>query len=90
MKFEGDKPKFKESSEEGLKPEIEFIEPFSVDHPEYLSTLEKFEEKDAEINFRPWSLEMLQDVKLSAAEIDVLGPLLTDKPFLQAVEQKYS
>jgi hypothetical protein len=75
--------------EEGKKPRVEFLEPYSATHPEYLAAVEKFDEKDAGIKFRPLSLEMLADVKLSAAEIDVLGPILTEKPFLQAVAQKY-
>ena len=70
--------------------ELEFIEPFSAESPEYHAAMDKFENQDASINFRPWSLEMLGDVKLSAMEIDMLGNLLTDKPFLQAVEEKYN
>jgi hypothetical protein len=89
VKFENGKPKFKDV-EGSDKTEVEFLEPYHDAHPEYLAAFDAFDKKQAEVGFRPWSLEMLNDVKLSAAEIDVLGPLLTDKPFLQAVEQQYS
>ncbi len=90
VKFEGDKPKFKVGEDGESLGEVEFIEPFHVTHPDYLGAFQEFEKKDAQIAFRPWSLEMISDCKLSAAEIDVLGPLLTDKPFLQAVSENYS
>jgi hypothetical protein len=69
--------------------EVKFIEPFSATHPEYTGTFDAFEQKIAEVGFRPWSLEMLADVKLSAMEIDMLGSLITDKPYLQAVEASH-
>jgi hypothetical protein len=87
VKFEDGSPKF--IFEEGKKPKVEFMEPYSETHPEYLAAVEKFDEKDAGVKFRPLSIEMLADVKLSAAEIDVLGPIVTDKPFLSAVQEKY-
>jgi hypothetical protein len=92
VKFDGDKPAFKESENEDKMPEVEFIAPYSAVHPDYVKAFEDFEQKDAKIDFRPWSLQMLAQngVKLSAMEIDLLGPLLTDKPFLQAVEEKYN
>lgn len=90
VRFENGKPKFKEVEGEGATPEVEFIAPYSEVHPDYVNAFEQFEVKEAAINFRPWSLEMIKDVKLSAMEIDILGPLLTDKPFLQAVEQSYN
>lgn len=92
VKFDGDKPALKKD-EKGEHiynaqghPEVEFIDQFSVEHPDYLSAFEQFEKKFTSIDFRPWSLDMLTDCKLSPAEIDVLGPLLTNKPYLQAVE----
>lgn len=99
MKFENDKPKFKvdEKGEfvfnpQTQQPEVEFIEPYTESHPEYLAAFNAFDKQQAAIEFRPWSLQMLRDngVKLSPAEIDVLGPLVTDKPYLQAVEEKYN
>ena len=90
VKFENGKPKFKVDADGAPTNDVEFIEPYGIDHPDYLGAFEKFEYKIAELAFRPWSLEMLGDVKLSAMEIDILGPLLTDKPFLQAVEDKYN
>ncbi len=91
VKFENGKPKFKDA-EEGTQPQIEFIDPFNQEHPDYLAAFEAFEKKESHIEFRPWSLQMLaaNGVKLSAMEIDLLGPLLTDKPYLSAVEEKYN
>lgn len=90
VKFEGDRPKRKLDKDGQPMSEVEFIEPYSVEHEEYNATFEKFEKNIAEIKFRPWSLEMLSDVKISAAEFGLLGPLVTDKPFLQAVNEQYS
>lgn len=87
--FDGDKPKLKVDPEGAPLNEVEFIDPFTAEHPDYLKAFEAFEDKVAKIGFRPWSLDMLQDVKLSAMEIDLLGPLLTDKPFLEAVKGQY-
>jgi len=91
VKFENGKPKFKIEDGE-TTPQIEFIDPFNQEHPDYLAAFEEFEKKVSTIEFRPWSLQMLSEngVKLSAMEVDLLGPLLTDKPFLQAVEEKYN
>ncbi len=99
VKFENGKPKFK-TDEKGefvfnpqtQAPEVEFIEPYNPEHPDYVAAFNEFDTKESAIEFRPWSLEMLKNngVKLSAAEIDVLGPLLTNQPYLQAVENKYN
>jgi hypothetical protein len=99
VKFENEKPVFKKDAEGEFvlnpatqQPEVEFIEPYNHEHPDYVAAFEAFDTKETSIEFRPWSLQMLRDngVKLSPAEIDVLGPLLTDKPFLSAVEDKYN
>lgn len=90
VKFEGDRPKFKVDKDGAPTNQVEFIEPYSLEDITYNDTFRKFEENIAELGFRPWSLEMLSDIKLSAMELDLLGPLVTDKPFLQAVEEKYS
>ena len=90
VKFENGRPKFKNDADGAPTNEVEFIEPFSAESSEYNDAFASFEKKEANIAFRPWSLEMLSDVKLSAMEVDMLGVLLTDKPFLQAVEQQYS
>jgi methyl coenzyme M reductase subunit C-like uncharacterized protein (methanogenesis marker protein 7) len=87
--FDGDKPKLKVDDKGELMNEVVFIDPFTAEHPDYLKAFEEFEDKMVKINFRPWSLEMLSDIKLSAMEIDILGPLLTDKPFLEAVKGQY-
>lgn len=87
--FDGDKPKLKVDAEGEPMNEVVFIEPFSMEHPEYLKAFKDFDNKVAKINFRPWSVEMLSEIKLSAMEVDVLGPLLTDKPFLEAVKENY-
>lgn len=87
--FDGDKPKLKVDDEGAPMNEVVFIDPFSPEHPDYLKAFEAFEDKIANINFRPWALEMISGVTLSAMEIDVLGPLLTDKPFLEAVKGQY-
>lgn len=91
VKFENGKPKFN-IADGTTQPEVEFIDPFNAEHPDYLSAFEEFEKKVSTIEFRPWSLQMLgqNGVKLSAMEIDLLGPLLTDKPYLSAVEEKYN
>lgn len=87
--FDGDKPKLKVDEEGVPMNEVVFIDPFTAEHPDYLKAFEVFEDKVATINFRPWSLEMISNVSLSAMEIDILGPLLTDKPFLEAVKGQY-
>jgi hypothetical protein len=87
--FEGDKPKLKLDEEGNQTGEVVFIDPFSVEHPDYLKAFKDFEGKVAKINFRPWSLEMISGVTLSAMEVDILGPLLTEKPFLEAVKAQY-
>jgi hypothetical protein len=89
VKFENGKPKFK-IEDGGVTPEVEFIDPFNEHHPDYVAAFDAFEKKEAQIEFRPWSLDLLTDVKLTAMEIDLLGPLLTDAPYLQAVESKYN
>ncbi len=88
--FEGDRPKFKLDKDGQPTNQVEFIEPYSLEDVTYNSTFSDFEEKVAEIAFRPWSLDMISEIKFSAMELDLLGPLVTDKPYLQAVEEKYS
>ena len=99
LKFDGDKPAFKRDekgevvvNEETGQPEFEFLAPYSYDHPDYIASYKEFEVSEASLDFRPWSLDMLSQngVKLSPAEIDVLGGLITTKPYLQAVEEKYN
>ena len=85
VKYENGRPKMAVDKDGAPTNDVEFIEPYSINHPDYNGAFETFEKKTANIDFRPWSLDMLADVKLSAMEIDILGPLLTDKPFLQAV-----
>jgi len=96
VEFENGKPKFRadpppekpDSNYDGT-PKCVFLKDYSLEHPEYLKAFDEFEEKIASLNFRPWSLEMLSGILLSAAELDLLGVLITDKPFLQAVTETY-
>ena len=51
VKFENGKPKFKDA-EEGAQPQVEFIDPFNPEHPDYLAAFEAFEKKESQIYAR--------------------------------------
>lgn len=45
---------------------------------EFQKALESFEKKEAEIDWRPLTLETLSDIKLTAKELDMLGDLVSE------------